>query len=159
MDSYISPDDAGYSERARRLVFIGREAIAKSDDTALDLYFSHDYVLHGPGGDTDVAGVKAFFAMLRSAFRDFTCERVTLVEQGNMIAARTVMTGIFAGTLHGTSIGTIKPNGRPMRRELLNLFRFDEDGRLAEEWVQYDDVTFLKALGIELTANHGTASA
>ncbi len=91
MDTYISPDDQRYSERARGLIRIGREAIAKPDDAALDRYFSHDYVLHGPGGDADVASAKAFFAMMRSALGDFACERVTLVEEGNMIAARTVM--------------------------------------------------------------------
>ncbi len=61
------------------------------------------------------------------------------------------MTGIFKGPLHGTAIGSIEPNGRPVRRELLNLFRYDADGRLTEEWVQYDDLTFLKQLGVGMT--------
>jgi predicted ester cyclase len=150
MDTYISPDDQQFSERARGLVRIGREAIARPDDAALDRYFSDDYVLHGPGGEADVAGVKAFFAMMRAAFRDFACERITLLEQGDTIAARTVMTGIFTGPLPGTPAGTVEPNGQPMRRELLNLFRYNADGRLAEEWVQYDDLTFLKQLGVEM---------
>ncbi len=47
MDSTISPDDGRYSDRARSLVRIGREAIAKPDDAALDRYFSADYVLLG----------------------------------------------------------------------------------------------------------------
>jgi predicted ester cyclase len=153
MDAYISPDDLRFSERARDLVRIGRDAIAKPDDAALDRYFSPDYVLHGPGGDVDLTGLKAFFAMMRSAFADFACERVTLVEQGDIIAARTVMIGVFTGPLHGTAAGMLPPNGRPMRRELLNLFRYDAHGRLAEEWVQYDDLSFLKQLGVEMTAS------
>lgn len=152
MDAYISPDDLRYGERARGLVRIGRDAIAKPDDAALDRYFSPDYVLHGPGGDVDLTGLKAFFAMMRSAFENFACERVALVEQGDVIAARTVMTGVFTGPLHGTAAGTIRPNGQPMRRELLNLFRYDTDGRLAEEWAQYDDLSFLKQLGVEMAA-------
>ncbi|MBI1686766.1 ester cyclase [Caulobacter hibisci] len=150
MDIYISPDDLQYSERARGLIRIGRDAVARSDDAALDRYFSPDYVLHGPGGDVDLAGLKAFFAVMRSAFSDFACERVELVEQGDVIAARTVMTGLFTGPLPGTAVGTIHPTGQPMRRELLNLFRYDADGRLAEEWVQYDDLSFLKQLGVEM---------
>lgn len=159
MDSTISPDDGRYSDRARSLVRIGREAIAKPDDAALDRYFSADYVLHGPGGDVGLEGLKAFFAMMRSAFRDFACERVMLVEQGDIIAARTIMTGIFSGALHGTFAGSIEPNGRPMRRELLNLFRYDGEGRLAEEWVQYDDLSFLEQLGIELEVADRASSA
>ena len=156
MDAYISPDDPQYGERARGLIRIGRQAIARPDDAALDRYFSPDYVLHGPGGDADLAGLKAFFAMMRSAFGDFACERVAIVEQGDVIAARTVMTGVFTGPLHGTAAGTIPPNGRPMRRELLNLFRYDAEGRLAEEWVQYDDLSFLEQLGVEIAMSTTT---
>lgn len=148
--TYIEPNDQRYSERARELVRIGRDAIAQADDAALDRYFSKDYILHGPSGDVDLTGLKAFFAMMRSAFRDFACERITLVEQGDIIAARTVMTGIFEGPLHGTAAGSIPPNGREMRRELLNLFRYDASGRVAEEWAQYDDLTFLKQLGVKM---------
>ena len=153
MEAYISPDDLRYSARARGLIHIGRDAIAQSDDAALDRYFSHDYVLHSPGGDVDLTGLKAFFAMMRSAFSDFACERVALVEQGDVIAARTVMTGVFTGPLHGTAAGDIRPNGKPMRRELLNLFRYDANGRLAEEWIQSDDLSFLKQLGVEMTVS------
>jgi len=159
MDTYISPDDHQFSERARGLVRIGREAIAKPDDAALSRYFSDNYVLHGPSGDADVTSAKAFFAMMRSAFRNFACERLLLVEQGQMIAARTVMTGVFTGPLQGTAAGTIEPNGEPVRRELLNLFRYDDDGRLAEEWVQYDDLTFFRQLGIEMKALNQSSAA
>ena len=46
-----------------------------------------------------------------------------------------------------------------MRRELLNLFRYDGEGRLAEEWVQYDDLSFLEQLGIELEVADRASSA
>jgi hypothetical protein len=31
-----------------------------------------------------------------------------------------------------------------------NIFRYDDQGRLAEEWVQLDNLEFLKQLGVEL---------
>ena len=150
MDSYIDPGDQRYSARARKLVAIGRDAIAKADDAALDAYFAPDYVLHGPDGDVDFPTLKAFFASMRSAMAEFACERIFLIEQGNFIAARTVMTGIFMHPLAGTAVGTIPPNNRTIRRELQNIFRFADDGRLAEEWVRYDNLSFLKQLGVDL---------
>ncbi|WP_308013481.1 ester cyclase [Streptomyces beigongshangae] len=50
--------------------------------------------------------------------------------------------------------GAIAPNGQPMRLELINHFRFDENGRLAEEWVQYDNLGFLRQLGVDLAEGH-----
>ena len=150
MDRFIDPKDPRYSERARRLVQIGRQAIAKADDKALDAYFSEDYVLHGPSGDIELPGLKAFFENMRAAFSDFACERLEVVEQGDFIASRTVMTGTFDSALSDTAVGTIEPNHRPMRRELMNIFRFDANGKLAEEWVQYDDLSFLKQLSADI---------
>jgi predicted ester cyclase len=152
IDSYVSPDDFTYSARARALVEIGREAIAKADDAALDRYYADDYVLHGPDGDADLTALKGFFAMMRVALRDFACERLALIEQGDTIAARTVMTGIFDGPMRSTTVGPVQPNGQPVRRELINFFRYDGDGRLAEEWIQYDNLSFLSQLGVNLVA-------
>lgn len=150
MDGYIEPDDRRYSSRALGLVRIGRDAIAKPDDAALDDYFASDYVLHGPDGDVDLAGLKGFFAGMRVAFPDFACERLAIVEQDNLIACRTVMTGTFLRPLEGTAVGTVQPNGRQVQRHVMNIFRYDDDGRLAEEWVQYDNQSFFQQLGVKM---------
>jgi len=34
--------------------------------------------------------------------------------------------------------------------ELINIFRYNEDGRLIEEWVQMDNRGFLKQLGVNI---------
>jgi hypothetical protein len=33
--------------------------------------------------------------------------------------------------------------------DLMNIFRFDEEGRIAEEWVRTDNCSFLRQLGAE----------
>ncbi len=150
MEKYIEPTEPAYSKRARELVRIGREAIARADDAALDAYFSHDYVLHGPDGDIGLPILKAFFASMRAAFPEYACERLSIIEQGDFIATRTVMTGTFERPFEGAAIGTIQPNGRAVRHNVQNIFRFDADGRVAEEWIQYDNLSFLKQLGVEM---------
>jgi len=43
--------------------------------------------------------------------------------------------------------GALNPTGRHVEWEIMNIFRYDEQGRLAEEWVQTDSRTFLEKLG------------
>lgn len=150
MSDFVSADDTSYSERARALVRIGREAIAVENDAALDAYFGEEFVFHGPDGDLKFAELKSFFAAMRAAFTDFQCERRQIFGHGDLIAARTNMSGIFDHDFTASANGTVQPNGKPMTLELINFFRYDNDGRLAEEWVQYDNLGFLRQLGAEM---------
>ena len=155
MSEFISPDDTRYDERSRALIRIGREAIAVADDERLDRYFAEDFVFHGPDGDMGYAELRSFFAAMRSAFEGFSCERRELVAEGAFIAARTSMSGVFVSRFDASPIGPIEPTGKPMRLELINFFRYDEDGLLAEEWVQYDNLDFLRLLGVDPTEPTG----
>lgn len=151
MSEFISPDDARYDERARALIRIGREAIAVADDEKLDRYFAEDFSFHGPDGDMEYADLRSFFAAMRGAFDGFGCERRELVSSGALIAARTSMSGVFNSRFDVSPIGSIDPTGKPRRLELINLFRYDEENLLVEEWVQYDNIGFLRRPGADLT--------
>lgn len=150
MGEFIAPDDPEYDDRARTLVRIGREAIAARGDQRLDAYFAPDFVFHGPAGDMGYPQLRAFFASMRAAFEGFSCERRTLVSEGAFVSARTSMAGRFTAPFDASPIGTLPPTGQPMRLELINVFRFHPDGTLAEEWVQYDHLDFLRQLGVDL---------
>ena len=156
MSEFISPTDSHYDERSRSLVSIGKQAIAVENEAALRAYFSEDFAFHGPDGDLTFDELKAFFAAMRRAFRNFACERRELVSQGNFIAARTTMSGIFDNTFDASPLGPIQPNGVSMKLELINFFRYDAGGLLAEEWVQYDNMGFLKQLRAELKSATGS---
>jgi predicted ester cyclase len=41
------------------------------------------------------------------------------------------------------------PNGRRVTFDLINIFRFDAQGRLVEEWVRTDNRALLRRLGAE----------
>jgi predicted ester cyclase len=66
---------------------------------------------------------------------------------GNFVTSRTVMAGRFDKEFAYTPIGTVEPNGRRVRWELINIFRYTDEGRIAEEWVQTDTHEFLRQLG------------
>ena len=137
-------------ERAHGLVRIGEDGIARANDDALDTYFAKGFVFHGPGGDMSYDQLKATFAAIRAAFSDFAVSREFIMVKGDMVSARTTMTGVFTGPFYAPPYGTIAPTGKPVMRELMNIFRYDAEGKLAEEWAQNDSLGILQQLGLVL---------
>ena len=129
------------------LVRIGEDAVATSNDRLLDAYFTDDYVLHSPAGEFNRDQIKAYFAALRASFSGFTISRAQILVDGNYLAARTVMAGRFDNDFAYTPVGNVAATGKHVRWQLHNIFRYTDDGRLAEEWVQTDTVEFLRQLG------------
>ncbi len=136
---------------ARDLIRIGNEAIAREDDAALRAYFTQDYVFHGPGGDLSFDELRAYFASLRAAFSDLRLVREQIIVDGNFLAARTRFSGDFTGVFTYSPVGPVEPAGQHLEWEVIGTFRFEYEGRLAEEWVQTDYRSFLAKLGVTAT--------
>jgi predicted ester cyclase len=139
------------SQLARDLIRIGDEAIAREDDSALRAYFSEGYVFHGPGRDLSFDQLSGYFASLRAAFTDLRLVREQIIADGDFLAARTTFSGDFTGVFTYSPIGPVEPTGQHLEWELIGTFRYDHEGRLAEEWVQTDYRSFLTKLGVTTT--------
>jgi predicted ester cyclase len=139
------------SPLAGDLIRIGDEAIAREDDLALRAYFSEDYIFHGPGGDLSFDQLSAHFASLRAAFGNLRLVREQIIVEGDFMAARTTFSGDFTGVFTYSPIGPIDPTGQHLEWEVIGMFRYDHDGRLAEEWVQTDYRSLLNKLGVSTT--------
>ncbi|WP_168733490.1 ester cyclase [Deinococcus sp. Arct2-2] len=137
------------NEIIQNLVQIGEQAIVRENNAVLDAYFSPDYTFHGPTGDLDYPGLRSYFAAERAAFSNFTITRSFMVVEGNFIATQTTFSGVFEREFTQSPVGTLPPTGQSFTQNIMNIFRYDEDGRLAEEWVQYDVRDFLRQLGAE----------
>ena len=140
------------SPLARDLIRIGDQAIAREDDAALRAYYADDYVFHGPGGDLSFDELRVYFASLRAAFSDLRIVREQIIVDGNFLAARNTFSGDFTSVFTYSPIGPVEPTGQHVEWELINTFRYDGDGRLAEEWVQTDYRSFLTKLGVTATS-------
>ena len=160
MDGQTAPHDHNrldHHQLVQGLVDIGQRGIATEDDAALDAYYADDFAFHGPAGDLDYPALKSYFAALRAAFDDFAVYRdqilvdtSTATNAGEvLVAARTRMTGTFARLFTQSPIGPLPPTGQPVTMKLINIFRYDAAGRLAEEWVQTDYRGLLRQLGAE----------
>jgi predicted ester cyclase len=112
--------------------------------------FAAQFVFHGPdGAELDYEGLKGYFASLRAAFDDLTISRGIIVAEGAFVACQTTMAGTFVREFTHSPVGPLPPNGNRVVFELMNIFRYDGQGRLAEEWVQTDNRSRLRQLGAE----------
>lgn len=141
------PNPMSRSPFAEPLIRIGEIAIAKENDAALDAYFARDFKFHGAIGDLTSDKLKAYFAALRSAFTNLQVRRAAIIGEGSYLASRTIFSGTFTKVFTHSPVGPLQPNGRHLEWEVMNHFRFNEDGRCAEEWGLSDQRSFLQKLG------------
>jgi len=139
------------SPLARDLIRIGDDAIARENEPALRDYFAEGYVFHGPVADLTFEQLRDYFASLRDAFSNLRLVREQIIVDGNFLAAITNFSGVFTGVFTYSPIGPVQPTGRHVEWEAIGMFKYDDDGRLAEEWVQTDYRSLLTNLGVTVT--------
>jgi predicted ester cyclase len=144
----LSADDESLPRRARELIRIGKIGIAKEDRAAMEAFFHPQFRFHGPGGaESNREQLWDYFAACRAAFDDFAVTRQAVVSDGgDYQASRTRFVGLFARTFTGSREGALEPNGKRFEYRVVNIFRYAPNGRLLEEWVQYDVGAFLAQL-------------
>jgi predicted ester cyclase len=132
-----------------RLIKAGEAEVLGADQAEIDSYFdTSEFKFHGPGGfEADYAGLNNYFKAVRAAFDDRSIRRGIIVGEGSYIACQTRIEGTFAREFTQSPIGALPPNGERVVWDLSNIFRFDERGRLVEEWVRTDNRSFLRQLG------------
>jgi predicted ester cyclase len=143
--------DLTRDELVARLVRAGELEVSGEDQAETDSYFATgEFRFHAPdGSETDYAGLTSYFASVRAAFDDRSIRRGVIVAEGRYVACQTWIEGTFAREFTQSPAGPLPPNGQRVTWDLMNLFRFDDDGRLAEEWVRTDYRGFLRQLGAE----------
>lgn len=142
--------DMSRDEVVTGLVRIGELELTGENQAEVDAYFAPDFTFHGPDGrEWDYEGLQDYFAALRAAFDDLTIERGIVVVEGSYVACQTTIAGTFVREFTHSPVGPLPPNGQRVIFELTNIFRYDDQGRLADEWIQTDSRSVLRQLGAE----------
>jgi SnoaL-like domain len=114
---------------------VGEQELTGEDQAGVDAYFAPDFTFHGPdGAELDYYGLKGYFASLRAAFDDLTISRGIMIVEGDYVACQTPSPG-------PSFVSSPTHRSAP--------FRYDDQGRIAEEWVQTDNRSRLRKLGAE----------
>lgn len=118
-------------------------AINARDFATAEALVAPDAVNHTPlpGEPSGLAGFRYRMEALSTAFPDcrFTTEEI--IEEGDKVVTRGVMTGANTGPFAG-----MPPTGKPVRVAYIDLLRFS-DGRMVEHAAQLDQLGLLQQLG------------
>ena len=132
-----------------RLKKAGELEVSGAQPGEIDSYFdTKAYRFHGQDGfEADYAGLTDYFKSIRAAFDDRSIRRGIIIVQGNDIACQTWIEGTFVHEFTQSPAGPLPPNGKRVVFDLMNIFRFDDQGRIIEEWVRTDNRSLLRQLG------------
>ena len=112
-------------------------------DTLGEVYAS-DVVWHMP--DQEVRGIeeaKQFVDMFKSAFPDMQATVEDVVAEGDEVVTRVTLSGTHQGEVEEFG----PPTGRRVEVQGITIHRI-EDGKIAEEWNSYDNLSVMQQLGL-----------
>jgi steroid delta-isomerase-like uncharacterized protein len=123
----------------------GRGNVSFAEEVFADDYLRHDLRATNapPGG----AGQALIAEQFRRAFPDLRWRVDLVVGEGDLVAARWTASGTHSGAW-----GETAATGKHVTFSGVNLFRFGEDGKVAEIWNHRDDLGLREQLGVPVFA-------
>jgi steroid delta-isomerase-like uncharacterized protein len=131
-------DHAATTRRAYELINAG-------DLDGFARHLADDVVEHEelPGLAATKDGILAFFRMQLAAFPDMRMDVQDVVASGDKVVARVRYTGTNRGDFMGAPA-----TGRSVDAQLIDIFRFGDDGLVHEHWGVMDQLTMMQQLGL-----------
>ena len=133
-------------EANKALVRQFNDAALAQDWDALSAVVADDFTRHSAATpDVVVTSREALIELQRAFAASVPDQRVTmhqLVAEGDFVAVRATYSGTQTGPM-----GEIPATGLPFESPFLGMFRI-VDGRIAELWVEWDNVYMLTQLGL-----------
>ncbi len=132
------------SEQNKKTIRIVRVE-APTNPSVLDGLYTDDYVYHGIPLLGDLKGSDAFKALSAGFIRaisDFREEIVDQIAEGDKVVTRLCGSGRHTGEVMGAG-----PTGKELKWTAVIISRFVE-GKIAEEWAEFDALSFLQQLGV-----------
>ncbi|MER6347569.1 ester cyclase [Streptomyces sp. NPDC001595] len=147
-----APTGTAVSAEERNKATIRRvfaEFVNQGDFSLVDELYRPDIVDHEglPGAPEGAEGVKYTIAGLREAFPDFHVTIEDISAHDDMVVIHNTWRGTHLGDLLG-----VAPTGKPFVSKGIVLWRFDEDGRIAERWAHGVASNMFAQLGMRMLA-------
>ncbi len=141
-----APSQTAQLEANKDLVRRFAVAINAADWDALDSLVTEDFRRHSQATPDVQVSSRAEFRELQESFLASMPDQHIAIEfllaEGDKVAGYAT----YAGTLTGP-MGEFPPTGKSAESKFVSIFRI-EDGRLAELWVEWDNLAMLTQLGL-----------
>lgn len=118
------------------------DAANKGDASYLDKYLAPDYVYHGPAGDLDADGFRAFHNSMLAAFPGLIFRIEDMIAAGDKVVTRWTLHGVHRGQFQG-----IAPTGKDVTVTGIIISRF-KNGKAVEEWEEANLLSMMRQLGV-----------
>ena len=128
-------------EASRRFIEqgFGQGRLELLDELCADEFVSHDPM----AGDQDVDAVKQTISGYREAFPDLTFTVEDIFAADDKVVMRWSGVGTFEHEFMG--LQPTGESGDPVKG--ISIDRYDDDGKLAETWGQWDTLTLMRDIG------------
>jgi steroid delta-isomerase-like uncharacterized protein len=128
-------------DTARRVL---EEAFSQGKLEVVDEVFAEGFVDHDPiMGDQDKEGLKRSISAYRQSFPDLEITIEDAMACGDKVVTRWRAQGTFENEFMGRP--PTGERGNPVTG--IGIDRFDENGKIAEAWGQWDTLTFMRDIG------------
>jgi steroid delta-isomerase-like uncharacterized protein len=139
-DLYMSEEN---KEKMRRFL---EEAFGQGKTEVVDELLHSDFVCYDPNSETgEIRGadtIKGEIEYFHSAVPDLTYTVEDQVAEGDKVVSRYTVSGTHQGEFFG-----VPGTGNRIEMTGINIDRFDESGKLIEEWPEYDLLGAMKQIG------------
>lgn len=139
------PSPTGQLAANKDLVRRFADAGNAADWEALATIVTEGFTRHSAASPEPVTSAEDFIRLQESFLTSFPDQHVTLnqlVAEGDYVAALATYTGTQTGP-----VGAFPATGRSASLPFLAMFRI-EDGRIAELWLEWDNIAMLTQLGL-----------
>jgi predicted ester cyclase len=130
-------------EKARRLM---EEAFGQGKLELVDEVLHPDFVCYDPNSEAgEVRGadtIKQEIEYFRNAVPDLTYAVEDQVAEGDKVVTRYTASGTHQGEFFG-----VAPTGNRIEMSGIQIDRFDDSGKMVEEWPEYDLLGAMKQMG------------
>jgi steroid delta-isomerase-like uncharacterized protein len=130
-------------EKVRRVL---EEAFGQGKVEVIDEVLHSDFVCYDPNSESgEIRGaetIKREIEYFRQAFPDFFWRVEDQVAEGDKVVSRYTMGGTHQGEFFG-----VPATGKRVEITGIQIDRFDESGKLVEEWPEYDLLGAMQQMG------------
>ena len=130
-------------ENMRRVL---EEAFGQGRLEVIDEVLDPDFVCFDPNSESgEIRGadtIKSEIEYFRNAVPDLTYTVDDQIVEGNMVVSRYTVSGTHQGEFFG-----VPGSGKRIEMTGINIDRFDEGGKLVEEWPEYDLLGAMRKIG------------
>jgi len=139
------PSQMSQTETNKNVVYRFTEALNTFNYDLFDELMKPDFVRHcQASGESQIRSreeYRRFNEQWVKAFPDLHTTIHFLVTEGDMVAAYTTTTGTQTGPF-----GSLPASGKKIKSDFISILRIEE-GKIAEIWIEWDNLAILKQLG------------